>query len=303
MKKIATFAIALFISLSIIPCLSFAADSNLIEYMEIDLKSAETPKRLEIRFNLTESINLSQGNSNIIYEYFTSDSDGNLQAIYRKDRSWSGYLNSYDNYPSGAIKYSSGAEQANYPDAVPAARLYTSVKSSTSIDVTSVVAVRVTVLRANGSGEKAAIYSDGTVTDIEKIDVPVILEDASTGILLGSTTTELPSDTILVADEVTSGSTYETVSAILTDVRNFAVFEIKLESKGYEILPNGMVKISIPIPQHLDSSLLEVYRIDDNRGAVPYYSTITTQDGVEYATFETDHFSIYVLAEVVKTSK
>ena len=66
-----------------------------------------------------------------------------------------------------------------------------------------------------------------------------------------------------------------------------------MKSNGTEIQPNGKVKISIPIPSDYNKDRLEVYRIADNGEKIKYEITI---EG-DYATFETDHFSTYVLAE------
>jgi len=294
MKKIITLAIALYLVLTITPDYTYAEESNLIQNVQISLKSKENPQRLEVIFDLTEPINLSQGSSNIIYEFFTLDSIN-----YKKDKSWSGYLNSYDNYPSGERKYSSGAEKnSNYSDNVPAAAIYTSTKTGAKIDVANVEAVRITVLRANGSGERITIYKDGTTSDIKKIEVPVVAEDKSTGIRLESTTAELPENTVLLATELTSGSMFNVASAVLKDVEKFLVFEITLEADGVEIQPDGKVKINIPIPQDFNNSNVVVYRIDNDGTKTPYSVSITTKDGVNYATFETDHFSTYVLAEL-----
>jgi|GEM_PF-985316 len=295
MKKILTVSVIVCILLNIMIGSSFAA-SNLIENVHISLKSTETPKRLEVSFNLTEQINLSQGDSNIVFEYLSMD---DLEVIYKKDKLWSGYLNSYDRYPSGERKYSSGEENnTDYSNVVPAATIYTSLKTGSSIDVGVIAAVRITVLREYGSGESITIYSDGTVSGIEKIEDSVTAVEETTGIRLDSTTAELPADTILIANEVTVGSVYEMISIALTDVNEFIAFEIKLESSGNEILPNGNVEVSIPIPENFNTSKLAVFRIEADGTKVPYPVTVKTVDGLKYATFETDHFSMYALLEL-----
>lgn len=302
MKKFLLLTIILFMTLGVMPSVSFAAEGKLIKDMQISLKSTETPKRLEVGFYLAEPIDLTQVSSNIIYEYFTQDSSGNLESMnYKKNKSWSGYLNSYDNYPSGERKYSSGSENNTaYSDNIPADAIYTSVKSSASIDVTLVTAVKVTVLRSDGSGEKITVYSDGTTSPVEKIEVSVATEEKNTGIRLESTTAELPVDTVLTANEVTAGSVYEKARTVLEDVdaKDFIIFEIRLEADGNEIQPDGKVKISIPVPERFDTSNLAVYRIDADGTKTLYTLEVTAKDGVEYATFETDHFSIYVLADI-----
>ena len=297
-KKIIPMTMILFMVLIIKPSISSASESNLIQNVQISLKETENPNRLEVIFYLTEPINLSQGSSNIIYEYFTEDSNGNPVIQYKKEKTWSGYLNSYDNYPSGEHKYSSGgAANSSYSDNVPAANIYTSTKTNSSIDVTNVTAVRVTVLREDGSGEKIIVYSDGNTSAIEKIVIPVGAEDKDTGIKVDSTTTELPVNTVLVANKLTSGSVYENVTVILSDVKDFIVYDIKLESEGVIIQPNGKVKISIPIPENFDTTNLAVYRIDNNGEKILYPVTIITNEGVNYAILETEHFSTYVLVD------
>lgn len=299
MKKIATFAAIFTLMLSITTSYStvYAADSNLISNMQTTLKNTETPKRLEASFDLNEAIDLSQGNSNIIFEYYANDSSGNSAVIYKKDKTWSGYLNSYDNYPSGERKYSSGSSNSNYPDAVPSTKIFTSVKTGTSIDVAQVTAVKITVLRADGSGEKVTVYNDGSTSAIEKINVPITLTDKDTGIILKATTAELPAGTVLIANELTSQSDFEQISALLTDAVEFIAFDIKLEADGKAVQPNGKIKISIKIPDNFNSSQLVVYRIDSDNAKTPYAVNVTTKNNIKYAEFETDHFTTYVLAD------
>ncbi|MDR0314477.1 MAG: hypothetical protein LBH71_00815 [Oscillospiraceae bacterium] len=303
-KKFITLALVLFIALQLLPVFSFAAGTDLIKNVGISLKSTENPKRLEVQFDLAESINLSKGDSNIIFEYLMFSNDGKLKSMnYTKNRSWSGYLNSYDNYPSGERKYSSGGTDQSYSDIVPSATIYTSVKTGSSIDVTLVDAVRITVLRANGSGEKLVIYSNGTVGNIEKIDLPIEKIDKDTGIKLEATTDELPEDTVLNATRLTSGTIYEIIKDALAGLKDFVVFEITLESDGVKIKPDGKVEISIPIPERFNSNNLEVYRVDSDGTKTQYPVTVTTEDGIHYATFETNHFSVYVLESGVGTPK
>ena len=302
-KSIYSAILFLFILNIMTPNFSYASKSTLIQNAELSLKSTENPKRLEIIFNLAEPINLLKGNSDIIYEYFMEDSLGNLEAIqYNKNKLWSGYLNSYEYYPAGEHKYSSGYDKnAAFSDQVPATKIYTSTRTSSSIDVTLVAAIRITVLREDGTGEKVTVYSDGTTSAIEKIDITIGDEDKDTGIRLDTTTAELPSNTVLKANELTSGNMFDKTSAALADVKNFIVYEIKLESEGVEIQPDGKVKISIPIPDNFDNANLMVFRIDTDGTKTPYPITETIKDEVAYATFETEHFTVYALADISET--
>ena len=118
--------------------------------------------------------------------------------------------------------------------------------------------------------------------------------DTTTNVKLDATTAVVPADTQLVVKEVTTGSEYNTVFTLLeNEVTNFVTYDITLQSNGVEIQPNGSVKISLPIPDNFDKTNLVVYRVDENGTKTQYDVTV---DG-NYATFETDHFSTYVLAE------
>ena len=287
MKKSITVILILIIAISMTSNFVSATNGDLITNLQMSLKEGENPNRLEVRFDLSEAIDLSEGESDIIFEYFTQDSNGNLEFTgYKKDRMWAGYLNSYDDYPLGENKYSSGVNNGNYSDEIPSATIYTSVKSGSSIDTARIAAVVVTVLRSDGSGNQNIVYSN-----ISRLN-------ENTGIKLETTAANLPVDTVLIADELTDGEIYETVSEVLTHVRNFVVFDIKLESNSQEIIPGSSVQLNIPIPQNFSGNKLRVYRVDNDGTRTPYTTTVTNISGMPYATFETDHFSTYVLSEL-----
>ena len=120
------------------------------------------------------------------------------------------------------------------------------------------------------------------------------------GIKIDSTTNVVPKNTTLSVEKITSGNSYNTVSKVLgTSVNKFVVYDISLLSNNTKIQPNGKVKVSIPIPSDYNRNKLEVYRIKDNGEKIKYDVTV---EG-DYATFETDHFSTYVLAETHQNSK
>ena len=72
-----------------------------------------------------------------------------------------------------------------------------------------------------------------------------------------------------------------------------SVYDINLLRDGAKIQPNGKVKVSIPIPSGYNKERLTIYRVDENGTSTEYKVKVEEN----YATFETDHFSIYVLAE------
>lgn len=123
--------------------------------------------------------------------------------------------------------------------------------------------------------------------------VKVTTTDTTTNIKLETSEGVIPSNTILEVASITEGTTYNTVKTALTNISKFKVFDINLLSDGVKIQPNGKVKISIPVPAEFDKSNLVVYRVEENGDKIEY--TVTVNGDV--ATFETDHFSTYVLAE------
>ena len=127
-----------------------------------------------------------------------------------------------------------------------------------------------------------------------EIEQPIEIIDKTTNIKLEADTTVVPEDTKIVVNRIENGSTYETAEKTLKDiVSKMYVYDITLKSNNAEIQPNGKVKISIPIPEDYNKANLVVYRIDENGTKTEY--TVKVLDN--YAVFETDHFSTYVLAE------
>ena len=114
MKKFVILLIAMLMLSCAMPIYAVEPSPVLIENAQIIFKAAETPNRVEISFSLTEPIDLSQENSNVIFEYFATDESGELVAMnYIKDKSWSGYMNIYEDYPTGEQKYSSGSSEGD----------------------------------------------------------------------------------------------------------------------------------------------------------------------------------------------
>lgn len=127
----------------------------------------------------------------------------------------------------------------------------------------------------------------------------VVLTDSSTEIKLSADNDVLPENTQMVVNKISSGSTYILVENTLKDsTSKLYVYDITLTSAGTEVQPNGKVKISIPVPSDIDTSKLVIYRISENGEKTEY--EVTVEDG--YATFETDHFSTYVIAEKTTTT-
>lgn len=121
--------------------------------------------------------------------------------------------------------------------------------------------------------------------------------DSTTNVKLNAPVGTVPSNTVLEVKALKEGTTYNTVKKALETMKNFTAFDITLKSNGVTVQPNGNVKISVPIPEGYNKENLKVYRVEDNGNKTEYKVTVEGN----YATFETDHFSTYVLAETKTT--
>lgn len=122
----------------------------------------------------------------------------------------------------------------------------------------------------------------------------VTKEDKETNIKLSTSTSVVPQNTVLIAKEQKEEKVVNVVKESLKDITSkFKIYDITLMSDNKVIQPNGNVKISLPIPEGYDKTKLEIYRIEENGEKTKY--DVKVEDN--YATFETNHFSNYVLAE------
>lgn len=136
---------------------------------------------------------------------------------------------------------------------------------------------------STSSGETDSPTGEPTLPPVT--EQPVVITDEESGIKLGAAEGVLPPDTALVV---------KPSNFVLEDADGkFAAFDISLENGGAKIQPNGKVQVSIPVPAGYDKERLTVYHIADD-GTKTELSCTITGDAV---TFETDHFSLYVLAE------
>lgn len=141
------------------------------------------------------------------------------------------------------------------------------------------------------------VYSDYGMTSyiiVNREKATINTEDKTTNIKLDTDTSVVPENTILNANKLTNEKTLNVVKESLKDISTkYVSYDITLKSNGVAIQPNGKVKISIPIPTNYDKTKLAVYRIADDGTKTKYDVKVTDN----LATFETDHFSTYVLAE------
>ena len=140
-------------------------------------------------------------------------------------------------------------------------------------------------------------YAEDVVIINREKPVNITDVDKETNIKLETTTAVVPEDTTLEIERVTEGENYNTVIATLGNkINKFTLYDITLKSNGVKIQPSGKVKISIPVPEGFNKEKLVVYRINEDGTKVKYDIKVETIEGKDYATFETDHFSLYTLA-------
>ena len=112
----------------------------------------------------------------------------------------------------------------------------------------------------------------------------------------------IPLDTLLKVLGITSGKEYDKIMNLLK-ISDAEMFDISLYSssqdKYIKKLDNGKFIVSIPVPKKFEGKSLIAYYVDENDNIKTY--NVTVKDG--YASFETDHFSVYTLAEDLSVSK
>lgn len=132
----------------------------------------------------------------------------------------------------------------------------------------------------------------------EKMYTPkLITSDFKTNITISTDKTNtIPLDTMINIKELTSGEEYNKILKIL-NITNNEMFDISLFSNSIKDyitkLKDGSFEVRIPITEKFKDKELVVYYVDDE-GKITEYP-VTIED--EYAIFNTNHFSIYILAE------
>lgn len=154
------------------------------------------------------------------------------------------------------------------------------------------------LVHSTAGKDSAILISREIEEESSKTDV-IPVTQVNNNVKLESTSSVLPTNTIMIVNKITEGETYNKVKTALTNVNKFTVYDITLTSNNVKIQPNGKVKISIPIPKDFNKSNLVVYRIAEDGTKTEYTVTINGDN----ATFETDHFSTYVLAEKTEIAK
>lgn len=136
----------------------------------------------------------------------------------------------------------------------------------------------------------------------EEIEVPVdttIESTTDTSITIDNSNSVLPAGTVLESAKLESGAVYENAEKIVkeevTGLGKYAVYELNLaDGDSNEIHQlNGKIFVTMNLPFVMaENTVLKVYRVDND--VLINCPAIVSEGKV---TFETDHFSTYILAE------
>jgi hypothetical protein len=122
--------------------------------------------------------------------------------------------------------------------------------------------------------------------------------DILTDIEINSKSGMIPFDTAIKVSKLASGTEYDKIMRIL-ELTESEIFNLDLHSNSLDVyiagLETGSFEVKIPISDAFKGKDLVVYYVDENNNKVEHQVTV---EG-DYAIFNTDHFSIYTLAEKV----
>lgn len=136
--------------------------------------------------------------------------------------------------------------------------------------------------------------TEPTTTEPEQEEM-VVITSKNDEVQIEVESNVVPEGTVLIANKITAGVELDAVTESLQGVTDkFCAFDISLENDNVKIQPNGKVKVTISIPVGYDKNKVAVYYIDNEGSKEKLLSTING----EQISFETDHFSTYVIAEV-----
>ncbi len=123
-----------------------------------------------------------------------------------------------------------------------------------------------------------------------------ISSDINSNVTISSNQGIIPLDTLIRANKITSGEDYENIIKKL-NITYSEIFDLKLYSNTLENyftkLEDGTFEVRIPIADKFNNKDLVVYYVDEEGKTIEY--SVKIENG--YAVFNTNHFSLYTLAE------
>ena len=108
--------------------------------------------------------------------------------------------------------------------------------------------------------------------------------------------------TVITVESVTEGEIYNTVKEalknVVADMKNTAILDITATLNGKPVQPSGKVQMTFQIPDNLSVDNLKLFYVSDD-GKTTEEIAITVNKDARTVTANLEHFSTYVLANVV----
>ena len=130
----------------------------------------------------------------------------------------------------------------------------------------------------------------------EKKDV-TLLDINGTGVTVTGKSDVLTEKMELEVNLLTFGDKYEAVKSKLKDGK-FTLYDPYLLNNKVEIQPNGMITVSIPVPDDYDGAKCKAFYLDESGDAVDI--NVIFKDG--RLVFNTDHFSLCAVWQPVSVT-
>ena len=135
--------------------------------------------------------------------------------------------------------------------------------------------------------------------EVKAADIPFDKGDADTGVKIEAEPGVVPPDTTIQVEEVKEGGNFTIINDALAQTSHkWVAYDISLQSNNVKIQPNGKVKVTIPRPMGLNKNKMVLYHVADDGTLTQIPFTLDDKGNV---VFETDHFSLYVVAEKIET--
>lgn len=150
-------------------------------------------------------------------------------------------------------------------------------------------------LTINGSEYNFIIIKDSSKINNE---INYLTSDINTNISISTDSANIPLDTLIRVNEITSGAEYDRIKAAIgADTMETYDLTLKSNSLGGNVteLEDGTFEVEIPLNDSLKGETVAVYYVDES-GKVTEYDVA---DGDNSVIFNTNHFSIYTIAKKV----
>lgn len=146
--------------------------------------------------------------------------------------------------------------------------------------------------------EVMALYKTGN--RVPSITIHINEQDDSLvdqGVIVENKQGDSLSNDELRVEDVTSASEYQYIYTDLKQCKIVTIYDISLYRNNELIQPNGLIGVKIPLPVNFSAENAKIFRAEKD-GSYTDMNAVY-EDG--YLFFETNHLSIYLLAEVEQT--